>query len=79
MEGRWNSTITSAKDRQKQEFKNRVMQLYEESLLSNSLQLMNNSKINVRNNPSALSVVIAMPDPTANERRLETSYTVQLG
>ncbi len=32
------------KDRQKQQFKNRVMQLYEESLLSNSLQSANNTK-----------------------------------
>jgi hypothetical protein len=67
------------KDRQKQQFKDRVMQLYEESLLSNSLQLFNNNKINSRQNPLPLSVIIAMPDPTANERRLETSYTVQLG
>jgi hypothetical protein len=33
------------KDRQKQQFKNRVMQLYEESLLSNSLQSANNTKM----------------------------------
>ena len=32
-----------------------------------------------RYNPSPLTVIIAMPDPTAHERRLETSYTVQLG
>lgn len=36
LEGRWNSTITSAKDRQKQQFKNRVMQLYEESFVTNA-------------------------------------------
>ncbi|CAF4291118.1 unnamed protein product, partial [Rotaria sordida] len=38
VEGKWNSTITSVKDRQKQQFKDRVMQLHEESLVSNSLQ-----------------------------------------
>lgn len=34
---------------------------------------------NSRYNPSPLSVMIAVPNPTSNERRLETSYTVQLG
>lgn len=44
MEGHWNSTITSAKDRQKQQFKDRVMLLYEESLVSNSLITSNHQK-----------------------------------
>ncbi|CAF3779670.1 unnamed protein product [Rotaria sordida] len=83
VEGKWNSTITSVKDRQKQQFKDRVMQLHEESLVSNSLQSSNGSnKIYTRLNAilsSPLSVVIAVPDTTLHERRLETSYTVQLG
>lgn len=44
MEGQWNSTLTSAKDRQKQQFKDRVMHLYEESLVSNSLTTSNHHK-----------------------------------
>jgi len=74
------------------------MQLYEESLVSNSLQSSNNHKMfdehsfdlkkktksfffsrNTRYNLASLSVIIAMPDPPSHERRLETSYTVQLG
>lgn len=45
MEGQWNSTLTSAKDRQKQQFKDRVMHLYEESLVSNSLITSNQQKM----------------------------------
>jgi hypothetical protein len=32
-----------------------------------------------RNIRSPLSVIIAIPDTASHERRLETSYTVQLG
>ncbi|CAF3777583.1 unnamed protein product [Rotaria socialis] len=82
LEAKWNSNISSAKDRQKQQFKECVMQLHEESLVSNSLQNSNGSKMHARISaapPSPLSVVIAVPDTTLHERRLETSYTVQLG
>ncbi|CAF4934045.1 unnamed protein product, partial [Rotaria magnacalcarata] len=82
LEAKWNSNVSSAKDRQKQQFKERVMQLHEESLVSNSLQNSNGSKMHARISaapPSPLSVVIAVPDTTLHERRLETSYTVQLG
>ncbi|CAF0875734.1 unnamed protein product [Adineta steineri] len=82
VEGRWNSSITSAKDHQKQQFKERVMRLYEESLVSNSLQTSNGNKTNTRHSiplSSPLSVIIAVPDAVSHERRLETSYTVQLG
>ncbi|CAF0870066.1 unnamed protein product [Adineta ricciae] len=81
-EGRWNSSITASKDHQKQQFKDRVMQLYEESLVSNSLQHSTHAKTNTRQTSipsSPLSVMIAVSDLAPHERRLETSYTVQLG
>ena len=76
------------------------MQLYEESLVSNSLQHSTHAKTFVENKcsknfrdiyllfrnarqtsipSSPLSVMIAMSDLAPHERRLETSYTVQLG
>jgi hypothetical protein len=48
------------------------MQLHEDSLLQSS----NGNKTVARPPPSPLSVIIAVPDTA---RRLETSYTVQLG
>ncbi|UJR14533.1 hypothetical protein I4U23_001529 [Adineta vaga] len=76
VEGRWNSSITAAKDHQKQQFKDRVMQLYEQSFVSNSPK-MNSRQQAIPSSP--LSVMIAVSDTAVNERRLETSYTVQLG
>lgn len=44
VEGRWDSDISRAKDRQIQEFKERVMFLNEENTLSHSLQITKTSK-----------------------------------
>ena len=56
MEGQWNSTLTSAKDRQKQQFKDRVMHLYEESLVSSSLSTSNHQKTFVFPSISSLNI-----------------------
>ncbi|CAF0825615.1 unnamed protein product [Didymodactylos carnosus] len=72
VEGKWNSEIISVKERQKQEFKNYVMQLSLQNQLNQSLQA---NKIRRKRNTNSL--VLSVDESTT--RRLETSYTVQLG
>jgi hypothetical protein len=86
------------KDRQKQQFKEHVMNLNEDNLLSFSSQTLKTNKtydiIEQTTNtceysrstrrwmkpaPLSMPIVIAMPDVASHQRRLETSYTVQLG